>query len=72
MTRNKFEIVESDDEACLDCLFWKASAAGTHGFCRRFPPIFTNIDEHNRPRFWNPVTGPSQWCGEFEPMDALD
>lgn len=70
---NKFEIEESDgEESCLDCLFWRASAAGSHGFCRRFPPVFTETDAQGRPKFWNPVTGPHGWCGEWEPLDALD
>lgn len=68
----KIEIVESDDERCLECLFFQASPSGTHGYCKRFPPVFTNVDEHGRPRFYNPVVSQHSFCGEFEPMDIDD
>lgn len=71
---SKFEIVEADeiDERCLDCFFFKPSPSGSHGYCRRNPPVFTNLDEHGRPRFWSPVVSPNGWCGEWEDFDQED
>jgi hypothetical protein len=68
---SKFEIVEAEDmdERCLDCFFFKPSPSGSHGFCRRYPPVFTNLDENGRPRFWSPVVSPHGYCGEFEEME---
>lgn len=68
---SKFEIVETDelDERCVECYFFKPSPSGSHGYCRRFPPTFTNLDEHGRPKFWSPVVSPNGYCGEFEEME---
>lgn len=72
MSKDKFEIVESDDERCVECLFFQASPSGSHGYCKQSPPVFTHIDEHGRPRFFNPVVSTHNWCGKFEPMDIDD
>lgn len=56
-------------EACGQCLFFQGSPSGSHGFCKRFPPVFTNMDAEGRPKFFNPVTSPYNWCGEFEDID---
>ena len=53
-------------EKCVDCYFYQGSAGGSHGFCKRNPPVFTHLDESGRPKFFNPVTAPHNWCGEFE------
>ena len=59
-------MTKNNDENCAGCLFFQGSPAGTHGFCKRFPPVFTNLDDAGRPKFFNPVTSPFNWCGEFE------
>ncbi len=61
---------KNNDEACKQCLFFQGSPSGIHGFCKRFPPVFTHIDEETgRPRFFNPVVSPYSFCGEFEDID---
>lgn len=60
----------SKSESCAKCYFFKSSGSGSHGFCRRFPAVFTHIDEETgRPRFFNPVVSPYSFCGEFEDID---
>lgn len=58
-----------NDDVCGQCLFYQGSPAGNHGFCKRFPPVFTHIDNDGRAKFFNPVTSPFNWCGEFEAAD---
>lgn len=72
MSNIRFEIEATDDVTCVECHFFQPSPSGGHGYCKRFPPVFTNIDEHGRPRFYNPVVSPHSFCGEFEPMDIDD
>ena len=65
----KFErkiMTKNNDDSCAGCYFFYGSPSGTHGFCKRYPPVFTNMDGDNRPKFFNPVTSPFNWCGEFE------
>lgn len=71
MTDTKFKIVETDEreEQCLHCYFFALSPSGSHGYCKRYPPVFTNLDPEGRPRFFNPVISPFSFCGEFEEMD---
>jgi hypothetical protein len=56
-------------ERCIDCYFFQPSPSGSHGYCRRMPPVFTSTDEAGRPKFFSPVVSPHAWCGEFEDMD---
>lgn len=58
-----------ENEVCLNCRFYHESHAGTHGYCKASPPVFTNLDEQGRPRFFNPVVGPNNWCGLWEGED---
>lgn len=60
---------KNNDEACGSCFFFQGSASGSHGFCKRFPPSFTHMDNEGRPKFFNPVVSPYSFCGEFEDID---
>jgi hypothetical protein len=57
------------DDCCDECIHFKPSNSGTHGYCRRFPPVFTSTDDAGRPRFYSPVVSPWGLCGEFDPVD---
>ena len=63
-------INKNDGEACGRCYFFQTSPAGSHGFCKRLPPVFTHLDDALRPKFYNPVTAPHNWCGEWESIDG--
>jgi len=56
----------NNDDNCSQCLFFQGSPAGNHGFCKRFPPVFTHMDKDGRAKFFNPVTSTFNWCGEWE------
>jgi|APGre2960657404_1045060.scaffolds.fasta_scaffold00613_9 hypothetical protein len=56
----------SREEKCSDCIFFVQSPSGLHGYCKRYPPVFTGADERNRVKFHNPVVSPYSFCGEFE------
>jgi hypothetical protein len=62
--------MEDDDmnreEKCADCLWFVQSPSGVHGFCKVNPPVFTGIDDNGRPRFFNPVVSPHNFCSLFE------
>jgi hypothetical protein len=58
--------VNDKPEKCVECYFYQGSPAGSHGFCKRYPPVFTHLDEAGRPKFFNAVVAPHNWCGEFE------
>lgn len=58
--------IDLGDERCENCYFYRPSHAATHGYCRRFPPVFTNLDDMGRAKFFNPVTAPHNFCGEWE------
>lgn len=62
-------MIEEKDPICENCNWYTPSHAGTHGYCRRFPPVFTHLDDNGRPRFYNPTTSPHNHCGEFEDID---
>ena len=57
---------KDNDENCGACFFFQGSPAGTHGFCKRYPPVFTNLDGDGRAKFFNPVVSPHSFCGEWE------
>ena len=57
---------KSKVEICGGCYFFQGSPSGTHGFCKRYPPVFTNMDDDGRAKFFNPVVSPHSFCGEFE------
>lgn len=61
----------ADDEAkCSNCEFYKATRHKKHGYCLRYPPVFTHIDqETGYPRFFYPVVNPVGWCGEYTDAD---
>jgi hypothetical protein len=54
------------EEKCAACYFFVQSPTGVHGFCKRFPPVFTGNDENGRAKFFNSVVSPHNFCGEFE------
>jgi hypothetical protein len=54
------------EEKCSECYWFVQSPAGSHGFCKRNPPVFTHVDPEGRPKFFNPVVAPHNFCGEFE------
>lgn len=56
------------EDTCTDCCYFVESPAGTHGYCKRYPPVFTHKDDNGRPRFFNPVVSPSNFCGEFKEL----
>jgi hypothetical protein len=60
---------KNDGEACGLCYFFQTSSAGSHGFCKRNPPVFTHLDPEGRPKFFNPVVAPHSFCGEFSDID---
>lgn len=57
---------KDNDEICANCHWFVNSAAGSHGYCKRFPPVFTHRDEKGHPRFYNAVVNPKSFCGEWE------
>lgn len=57
--------LEDHEEKCVSCYFYKASHAMSHGYCRRFPPVFTHMDD-GRAKFFNAVVSPHSFCGEWE------
>lgn len=59
-----------DDMVCDNCHWYVEANAGTHGYCKRNPPVLTGHDDRGRPRFFNPVVGPNNFCGEFK--EAVD
>lgn len=54
------------DDVCSNCAWYSPAHAITHGYCKRMPPVFTHLDDAGRPRFYNPITSPHNYCGEFE------
>jgi hypothetical protein len=54
------------EEKCSDCYWFVQSPTGVHGFCKNGPPVFTGTDENGRPKFFNPVVSPHNFCAEFE------
>lgn len=57
------------EEICANCHWLVLAGAGTHGYCKRFPPVFTKNDEKGFPRFFNPIVGLNSFCGEWEEAD---
>lgn len=66
---NMEEDMGNDGEKCVKCYFFQQSPAGEHGYCKRYPPVFTGTDERGRPKFFNSVVSPHSFCGEFEEID---
>lgn len=56
------DVVSEDEKVCENCNWYMASHAGTHGYCKALPPVFTHQDEQGRPRFFNPIVSPSSFC----------
>lgn len=54
------------DDKCASCYFFVQSPTGVHGFCKRFPPVFTGVDDNGRAKFFNSVVSPHNFCGEWE------
>lgn len=54
---------------CEKCLYWEQvpHVDRSAGYCRRYPEVVYDIDEHDMPASTNPVTLGTQWCGEFKP-----
>jgi hypothetical protein len=50
---------------CQSCSFFEREKNEDVGICRRYPPstFFLGDDEFDS---LFPVTGPSEWCGEFK------
>jgi len=63
-------MLNDEDKVCESCNWYSPSHAMTHGYCKRFPPVFTNLDDRGRPRFFNPVVSPTNHCGEYTPFDG--
>jgi hypothetical protein len=61
----KMENDMTRDEQCRDCYFFQQSPSGVHGYCKRYPPMFTGT-ENGRAKFHNAVVSPHSFCGEFE------
>ncbi len=58
--------MSEDEVSCQNCEFYKVSGHGKHGYCLRYPPVFTHRDEKTgHPRFYSPVVSPTGWCGEY-------
>lgn len=62
-------MVDETEDTCENCHWYRASHAGTHGYCRVNPPVFTNLDERGHPRFYNPVVSPHSFCSLWEEAD---
>lgn len=54
------------EEKCSQCYWFVQSPAGEHGYCKRYPPVFTGCDDRGRQKFFNSVVSPHSFCGEFE------
>lgn len=57
------------EEICQNCRWYVESGSTKHGYCKRFPPVFTKNDDQGRPRFYNPVISPNSFCGEWEEVE---
>jgi hypothetical protein len=56
----------SEEASCASCEYFKATSHGRHGYCQRFPPVFTHRDDNSgHARFYSPVVSPNGWCGEY-------
>lgn len=61
--------MKHEDNFCDTCEWFDMAASKTHGYCKRFPPVFTRNDERGFARFYNPVTGLNNWCGEWKAVE---
>lgn len=61
--------IDEKEEVCENCAWYSPSHAGTHGYCKVRPPVFTNLDENGRPRFYNPVVSPHSFCALWEEFE---
>lgn len=58
-----------NDENCQSCHWYQEAPSEKHGYCHRYPPVFTHNDEKGRPRFFCPVVNGRGYCGEWEERD---
>lgn len=62
-------------ERCENCRFWLVAethwetGAVINGRCRRQAPIREATDSYPGHQAVWPVTGPSAWCGEWQPTE---
>jgi hypothetical protein len=62
-------MIDDGNQICENCQWYNPSHAGTHGYCKVNPPVFTHLDENGRPRFFSPVVSPHNTCSLFEDID---
>ena len=62
-----------DPDACQACRFWQQRSEQV-GACRRHAPvlILLTTDEHKTTYGRFPRTRDVEWCGDFEPVAALE
>jgi hypothetical protein len=51
---------------CEECRWFSPAVSGNHGYCKIDPPVFTHVDEENRPKFFNPVVSLHGFCSNWE------
>ena len=52
-------------KVCDNCRWYVKARAGTHGFCKVDPPVYTYCDDTDRPRFYNPVVSAHNFCSRW-------
>lgn len=63
-----------DGEACVECHFFAFLSEDPlpHGFCRRYPPVWTQAADDEKDdncASWKiPEQHENEWCGEFKAM----
>ena len=61
------EMIENE-RCCGKCRFFlEQSSRG--GYCKRYPPTPTGLDEDNSVAYCDPMVNKNDWCGEFQPVE---
>jgi hypothetical protein len=80
MEARRDRLVVTDNRPCKDCRWWLEGTVDDRGECHRHPKVATSgesafvraeLGSTDEVRWSWPVTASAEWCGDFEPNEAM-